>query len=71
MPGAMYLHDAIATVLRATGRPMHVSEIAAEIDRQGLYERNDGAPLPQDQIWARVAKHRNRFSVRDGYVRLR
>ena len=71
MPGAMYLHDAIAAVLRAAGRPMHVSDIAAEIDRQGLHERTDAAPLPPNQISARIAKHRDRFSVRDGFVRLR
>lgn len=51
---------------------MHVSEIADEITRRGLHERGDGGPIPTNQIHARIAKpqYRDRFTVRDGMVRL-
>ena len=52
---------------------MHVSEIADEVTRRGLYERGDGGPIPQtNQIHARIAKprYRDRFTVSDGMVRL-
>lgn len=72
MPGVMTLDDAIEQVLRDGGKPMHVSEIAAEIERRGLYERGDGGPIPTNQIHARIAKpkHRDRFAVSEGIVRL-
>ncbi len=52
----MTLHEAIELVLREAGRPMHVRDIAAEIDRRGLFHRNDRRPLPANQIHARIAK---------------
>jgi HB1, ASXL, restriction endonuclease HTH domain len=70
MPGPMVLHDAIEQVLRDAGRPLHVSDIAAEIDRRGFYQRADEAPLPTNQIHARIAKHPDRFAVSDGVARL-
>ena len=72
MPGNMTLHEAIEKVLTDTGKPMHVSEIAHELVRRGLYERGDGGPIPTNQIHARIAKpqYRDRFIVSDGIVRL-
>ena len=72
MPGIMPLHEAIEKVLTDADRPMHVSEIADEVTRRGLYERGDGGPIPTNQIHARIAKPRNRdrFTVSDGMVRL-
>ena len=72
MPGIMTLHEAIEKVLTDAGKPMHVSEIADEIMRRGLYERGDGGPIPTNQIHARIAKpqYRDRFTVSDGIVRL-
>lgn len=72
MPGIMPLHEAIEKVLTDAGEPMHVSEIADEVTRRGLYERGDGAPIPTNQIHARIAKpqYRDRFTVYDGVVRL-
>jgi hypothetical protein len=66
----MTLDDAIEEVLRDTGRPLHVTDVASEIDRRGLYERGDLGPLPTNQIHARIAKHPGRFAVSDGYVSL-
>lgn len=68
----MPLHEAIELVLADAGRPLHVSDIAAEISRRGLYERRDGRPIPTNQIHARIAKplYRDRFEVADGVVRL-
>lgn len=72
MPGIMTLHEAIENVLADAGKPMHVSNIADEIMRRGLYERGDGRPIPTSQIHARIAKpqHRDRFIVSEGMVRL-
>jgi HB1/ASXL restriction endonuclease-like protein with HTH domain len=72
MPGLMPLHEAIEQVLTDAGRPMHVSEIANEVARHGLYERRDGGPILTNQIHARIAKpeYRDRFTVSDGVVRL-
>lgn len=72
MPGLMPLHEAIEKVLTDAGKPMHVSEIADEVARRGLYERGDGGPIPTNQIHARIAKpqYRDRFAVSDGVVRL-
>lgn len=72
MPGAMPLHEAIETVLRETGRSMHVDDIAAEINRRGIYARRDDEPLGGAQVRARVAKpeYRNGFSVHAGVVSL-
>lgn len=72
MPGAMLLHEAIETVLREAGRPMHAKDIAAEINRRALYARKDGQPLPANQVQARVAKpeYRGAFGVRDGIISL-
>ena len=72
MPGRMPLLEAIETVLRDAGRAMHADDIAAEINRRGLYERGDDQPLQGSQVRARVAKaeYRDGFTVRDGIVGL-
>ena len=68
----MYLHDAIEQVLRDRGGPMHRRDIADEINRRNLYERRDGAPVPPNQISARIARpeHRERFATSEGVVSL-
>lgn len=58
----MLLHEAIAEVLRRNGnRPMWVEDIAAEINRLGLYRRNDGRPVPRKQVVARMTNERYRY----------
>jgi hypothetical protein len=66
------LHEAIETVLRDAGGPMHADDIAAEINRRGLYKRGDDRPLHGAQVRARVAKpeYRDAFDVRDAVVSL-
>lgn len=68
----MPLHEAIETVLRDAGRPMHADDIAAEINRRGLYARGDEQPLQGAQARARVAKpeYRDAFAVREAVVSL-
>ncbi|MDI6815442.1 MAG: HTH domain-containing protein [Dehalococcoidales bacterium] len=42
----MYLHQAIQEMLRQNGNvPMTMEEIAAEINRKGLYSKQDGRPM--------------------------
>ncbi len=62
----MELHKAIEAVLRDAGGPLHVRDIAAAIDRSGLYQRGDGGPLPTAQVHARIGKRR----YRDSFVQL-
>ena len=57
----MLLHEAIAEVLqRNSNRPMWVEDIAAEINRLGLYHRKDGQPVPRRQVVARMKQPRYR-----------
>ena len=71
----MLLHEAIAEVLRRNGnRPMHYTEIAAEINRLGSYRKRDGGLVaPGGQVLARITKKRYRRLFRKtapGYYRL-
>ena len=50
----MLLHDAITNVLEQNARLMSTREIANVINRQGLYSRGDGNPVPASQISARI-----------------
>ena len=57
----MLLHEAISKVVRRNrNRPMWVEDIAAEINRLGLYRRKDGKPVPRGQVVARMTKERYR-----------
>jgi hypothetical protein len=72
----MLLHEAIAEVLRRNGnRPMHYTEIAAEINRLRLYRKRDGSPVePRGQVLARMTKegYSHLFAkTARGYYRLR
>jgi hypothetical protein len=60
----MTLHDAIDMVLSTRATGMTPRELAAEINRRGLYIRpSDGQPVPSRQINARVANktYRDRY----------
>jgi hypothetical protein len=69
----MYLHDAMAEVLRKrSGRRAHRADIADAINRRRLYVRRDGAPLPPNQVSARASKHPDLFrGLGDGFIALR
>lgn len=55
------LHEAIQKVLREANKPMSTSEIAEQINLQGLYQRGDSNPIPTSQISARVKNYANLF----------
>ena len=66
----MTLHEAVEKVLQQTGHPMTAREIADEINRQKLYQRGDGNPVPTSQIHARVKNYRNLFNKSNGQISL-
>jgi hypothetical protein len=66
----MYLHEAIASVLRERDG-LTCRELAGAIDRLGLFCQGDGEPAPSNQVSARVSRHRELFERRDGRVFLR
>lgn len=61
----MKLHEAIVETLRAHGRAMTAKEIAQYINAHGLYTRRDGAPVPANQIQARIHRpeYRGLFTI--------
>lgn len=66
----MTLHDAIEKVLLQHKRPMPASEIAAEVNKKGLYQRGDLQPVPSSQIHARVKNYPSMFKKEDGLISL-
>lgn len=59
----MKLHEAIQKVIRDSGRALTFTEIAKQINKDGLYSRKDGKPLPASQVSARVKNHPSLFEV--------
>lgn len=67
----MTLHDAMVEVLRAT--PMRMGravDLAAEVNRRGLYQMKDGRPVEPQQIHARVGRYRHLFEREDTFIKL-
>lgn len=68
----MFLHEAIAEVLRRNGGgPMSTRAIAHEIAARGLYRRRDGAFPHPSQIAARANNYPRTFERVAAGVRLR
>ena len=61
---------AIALVLAQAGRPLRAAAIAEEINRQGLYVRRDGVPLPAYQVASIAHGSSARFRITDGLIAL-
>lgn len=59
----MKLHEAIEMVLRDAGTPLTFTQIAKLINKQNLYNRKDGKPVPASQISARVKNYPQLFEV--------
>ena len=58
----LHLHEAIIRVLETCkDKTADYAYLASEINRMGLYHRDDGKPVPSSQISARVAHHLNLF----------
>lgn len=66
----MTLHEAIAKVL-AGGKRLQSGQIADAINRQRLYVRGDGRPVPSSQISARVRNYSHLFNRDGGLISLR
>lgn len=68
----MLLHEAIIHVIEQNSKSMSSSEIAEEINRQGLYIRGDENPVPASQISARInnVSYKRFFTKIDGLVGL-
>ena len=60
---SMKLHEAIQEVIRKNGTGLTFTEIARQINAQGLYFRKDGKPVPASQISARVKNYPLLFKV--------
>ena len=60
---SLKLHEAIQEVIRESGKALTFTEIAKQINAQGLYTRKDGQPVPASQISARVKNYPQLFEV--------
>lgn len=67
----MTYREAITIVLRDAGRPMRAREIADEIERQGLYRRRDGSPIPPTDVNVCANDNKQWFDVDRGVISLR
>lgn len=61
----MTLHEAIEKLLRQIGRPMTTEQIAAELNKNGWYQKKDGSTIQAYQIHGRTRSYANIFD-RDG-----
>lgn len=61
----MTLHEAIEKLLRQTGRPLTIRQIADALNKNGWYKKEDGSVIQAFQIHGRTKKYANIFD-RDG-----
>ncbi len=59
----MTLHEAIILVLKSAESGFNAREIAKRVNRQRLYKRGDGRPVPPAQISARINRYRGLFKT--------
>lgn len=65
------LHAAMAQVLEhSPGKRRRAADLAAEINRQGLYRMRDGRPVEPQQVHARVGHYSHLFAREDTFIRL-
>lgn len=65
-------HDAMAEVLRtAPQHKMRPVDLAAEINRRGLYRMRDGRPIETQQIHARAGNYANMFERDGAFIKLK
>ena len=66
------LHEAMAEVLRtAPERMMRAGDLAAAIERRGLYRMRDGRPVEAQQIHARVGHYGTLFTKEGTFIKLK
>lgn len=65
------LHEAMVLVLQSVPeRMMRAGDLAAEIDRRGLYKMRDGRPVESQQIHARVGHYPQLFRKEGTFITL-
>jgi hypothetical protein len=65
-------HGAMAEVLRTAPQyKMRPVELAAEINRRGIYRMRDGRPLETQQIHARVGNYPDMFERDGAFIKLK
>jgi hypothetical protein len=68
--GTQPLHKAILTVLKdAPMGMMRAGDLAAEINRRGLYRMQDGRPVEPQQIHARVNNYGHMFDKEGTFIK--
>lgn len=72
--GRLKLHEAMAVALRQRGNEWtKISELAEMINRQDLYEKQDGTPVEPNQLHARANRptYQTMFEKQGPMLRLR
>ncbi len=70
-PQGLTLHEAMVMVLKdAPGGMMRAGDLAAEINRRGLYRMRDGRPVEAQQIHARAGQYPHVFEKRGTFFTL-
>ena len=69
---ALTAHGAMAEVLgTAPQHKMRPVDLAAEINRRGLYRMRDGRPIETQQIHARAGNYPNMFERDGAFIKLK
>ena len=61
--GKLKLHDAIVLALQTETRPMTIAEITDRVNKGGMYSREDGKPVPANQVYARIRNYIRLFTI--------
>lgn len=61
--GKLKLHDAIVLALQNETRPMTINEITDRVNKDGMYSREDGRPVPANQVYARIRNYIRLFVI--------
>jgi hypothetical protein len=67
----MFLHEAIAQVLKEHNRSMTALELADEINRRKLYIKKDESLIKISQVHARVNNYPHLFRKIEGLISLK
>lgn len=71
VPSRLTLHEAMRAVLQdEVSHRLRAGDLAAEINRRGLYRMRDGRPVEAQQIHARVGHYPQLFQKDGTYIRL-
>lgn len=66
----MFLHDAIAIILREHKHELRTKEIADEVNEKLLYSKKDKTPVTAFQIHGRTKNYPNLFTRKGSLVGL-